>query len=61
MRAVAGLDVSRGCSRINWNTARDNAAALAFCAGLGARPWDNVVSLRIDGPALAELAGEGDG
>jgi GH25 family lysozyme M1 (1,4-beta-N-acetylmuramidase) len=60
MRAVAGLDVSRGCSRINWNTARDNAA-LAFYAGLGARHWDNVVSLRLDGAALAELAGEGDG
>jgi hypothetical protein len=37
------------------------ALALAFRAGLGARPWDDVVSLRVDGPALAELAGEGDG
>jgi GNAT superfamily N-acetyltransferase len=61
MRAVAGLAVSRGCSRINWNTARDNAAALAFYAGLGARPWDAVVSLRVDGLALAKLAGERDG
>jgi GNAT superfamily N-acetyltransferase len=60
MRAVARLAVSRGCSRINWNAARDNAAALAFYAGLGARPWDNVVSLRLDGPALVRLAGDGD-
>lgn len=53
MRTVAG------CSRVNWNAARDNAGALAFYAGLGARRWDNVVSLRLDGPALVGLAGEG--
>ena len=58
MRAVARLAASRGCSRINWNTARDDAAALAFYAKLGARPWDNVISLRVDGPALARLADE---
>src|SRR5882672_3434995 len=58
MRAVARLAATRGCSRINWNTARDNAAALAFYAKLGAWPWDNVISLRIDGPALARLADE---
>ena len=28
---------------------------------LGARPWDGVVSLRLDGAALARLADEGDG
>src|SRR5215468_10843586 len=48
MVAAARLAVARGCSRINWNAARENAAALAFYAGLGARSWDNVVSLRID-------------
>lgn len=58
MRAIARLAVTRGCSRINWNADRDNAAALAFYAKLGARPWDNVLSLRIDGPALARLADE---
>jgi RimJ/RimL family protein N-acetyltransferase len=58
MRAVARLAVTRGCSRINWNAARGNAAALAFYAKLGARPWDNVLSLRIDGAALAQLAEE---
>jgi GNAT superfamily N-acetyltransferase len=57
MVAVARLAVARGCSRINWNTGR-NAAALAFYVKLGARPWDNVLSLRIDGAALAQLAGE---
>ena len=60
MRAVARLAVARGCSRVNWNTARDNAAALAFYARLGARPWDDVVSLRLDGAALARLAAADD-
>jgi GNAT superfamily N-acetyltransferase len=60
MRAVARLAVARGCSRVNWNTARDNAAALAFYARLNTRPWEEVVGLRLDGPALARLAGDGD-
>jgi GNAT superfamily N-acetyltransferase len=60
MRAVARLAVTRGCSRVNWNTARDNAAALAFYARLGAQPWDEVVSLRLDGTALARLAAADD-
>lgn len=60
MRAVARLAVARGCSRVNWNTARVNAAALAFYARLGARPWDDVVSLRLDGAALARLAAADD-
>jgi len=42
------------------NTARDNAAALAFYVKFGARPWDDVVSVRLDGPALARLAGDGE-
>jgi len=58
MRAVARLAAARGCSRINWNADRNNTAALAFYAGLGARPWDEVVGLRLDGPALARLASE---
>jgi GNAT superfamily N-acetyltransferase len=60
MRAVARLALARGCSRINWNTDRNNAAVLAFYAKLGARPWGDVVSLRIDRPAMARLAGDGD-
>ncbi len=57
MRAVARLARARGCSRSNWNVACDNAVALTFYAKLGARPWDNVVSLRLDSPALVPLAG----
>jgi GNAT superfamily N-acetyltransferase len=60
MQAVARLARRRGCSRIGWNTARDNAGALAFYARLGARQWDDVVNLRLDGAALARLAGEAD-
>ena len=58
MRAVARLALSRGCSRINWNTPRDNAGALAFYEALAARSWDSVVPMRIDGAALERLAGD---
>ena len=58
MRAVARLAAARDCSRINWNAERKNAAALAFYARLGARPWDEVVGLRLDGATLARLASE---
>jgi len=58
MRAVARLAATRGCSRVNWNADRNNAAALAFYTRLGARPWDDVVGRRLDGPALARLASE---
>jgi GNAT superfamily N-acetyltransferase len=62
MRAVARLAVARGCSRINWNTGRTNSAALAFYARLGARPWEDIVTLRLDGEAMTRLAAEaGDG
>jgi GNAT superfamily N-acetyltransferase len=62
LRAVARLAVARGCTRVNWNTGRDNTAALAFYRRMGARVWEDVVSLRVDGEALARLAAEaGDG
>jgi len=60
MRAVARLALNRGCTRVNWNVDRNKVAALAFYAGLGARVWEDAVSLRIDDLALARLAGEGD-
>jgi GNAT superfamily N-acetyltransferase len=59
MRAVARLAASRGCSRVNWQAARGNAGALSFYAKLGARVWDDVACLRLDGDALARLAAAG--
>jgi GNAT superfamily N-acetyltransferase len=62
LRAVARLAVDRGCSRVNWTAARDNAAALAFYRRLGARVSEDAVVLRLDGEAMARLAAEaGDG
>lgn len=59
LRAVARLAVARGCARVNWNTGRDNAAALSLYRRLGARVWEDVVNLRLDGDAMARLAAEG--
>lgn len=61
MRAVAGLAVERGCSRINWNADRSNSAALAFYARLGAQVWDAAVALRLDADAMTRLAAAGGG
>jgi hypothetical protein len=56
------LAVVRGCSRINWNADRSNATALAFYARIGARIWEDGLTLRLDGDAMARLAAEaGDG
>jgi ribosomal protein S18 acetylase RimI-like enzyme len=60
LRAVARLAVARGCTRVNWNTGRDNTAALALYRRIGARVWEDVVSLRLDGDALTRLAAEAD-
>jgi GNAT superfamily N-acetyltransferase len=60
LRAVARLAVARGCTRVNWNTGRDNTAALALYRRIGARVWEDVVHLRVDGDALARLAAEAD-
>jgi len=60
LRAVARLAAARGCSRVTWTAGRNDAAALAFYAGLGARVWDEAVPLRLDGEALARLAAAPD-
>lgn len=61
LRATARRALARGCHRVNWNAARDNAAAMAFYAKVGARLWDEVACLRLDGDALARLAAADDG
>ena len=60
MRAVARLAATRGCSQVTWNAERANAAARAFYAGLGARQRDDMVILRLDGTAMAQLAAPDD-
>jgi GNAT superfamily N-acetyltransferase len=58
MCAVAHLAARRGCSQVSWNAERNNAAARAFYAGLGARQRNDMVILRLDGAALARLAAD---
>lgn len=48
----------RGCARIDWTAARDNAAACALYDQVGARRMLDTVPFRLEGDALARLAGE---
>jgi GNAT superfamily N-acetyltransferase len=57
MRRLARVAVEMGCPRFVWEVLDWNEPALRFYAGIGAevlRPWLNV---RLEGEALARLAG----
>jgi GNAT superfamily N-acetyltransferase len=54
---VASVAVERGCPRVEWAALDWNEPALGFYARLGARRMDEWRMLRLDGEALARLAG----
>ncbi len=56
---LAGLAVERGCARVEWSVLDWNAPAQAFYRALGARAMDEWTVHRLDGDALAALAGGG--
>jgi GNAT superfamily N-acetyltransferase len=56
---LAGLAVARGCGRFEWSVLDWNAPAVGFYRALGARAMDGWTTMRLDGAALARLAGEG--
>jgi GNAT superfamily N-acetyltransferase len=58
---VARLAVARGCGRLEWSALDWNEPALAFYRGLGARRMDEWQLHRLDGAALAALAGRAHG
>lgn len=58
VRALARIAVARGCTRLDWTTARDNAGAQAFYRRLGARVVEEKVFFRLEGSDLARLADE---
>lgn len=58
MRALARLAVERGCTRLDWTTARDNVGAQAFYHRIGAQVVEEKVFYRLEGDALGRLAGE---
>jgi GNAT superfamily N-acetyltransferase len=57
MARVCAIAADTGCSRVEWTTDRDNAAALAFYERLGAPANTAKVMYRVDGADVARLAG----
>ena len=54
---LAAVAVERGCARLEWSVLGWNAPAIAFYQSLGARTMDDWLINRVDGAALATLAG----
>lgn len=57
LRWLARLAVERGCGRFEWWCMKDNAAALDFYDGTGARIHDEVFILRLEGDGISVFAG----
>ncbi len=58
LRELARITVTRGCARLEWTALHWNTPALDFYAKLGARPMRDWINHRLDGEALAQVAGE---
>ena len=54
---LARLAVDRGCGRLEWWVLDWNEPSIGFYEKLGAVPMDDWTVYRVDGGALAELAG----
>ncbi|HWT16182.1 MAG TPA: GNAT family N-acetyltransferase [Patescibacteria group bacterium] len=55
---LARLAIERGCARFEWSVLDWNAPAIGFYQSLGARVLDDWRVCRLDGEALARLAGQ---
>lgn len=54
---LAALAVARDCARLEWSVLDWNEPSIGFYKGLGARMMDEWTVMRVDGEALAKLAG----
>ena len=54
---LAALCTERDCARLEWSVLDWNAPAIGFYQSLGARMMDEWTVMRVDGDALASLAG----
>ena len=54
---LARIAVERNCARLEWWVLDWNEPSIGFYRSLGARPMDEWTVMRVDGPALAALAG----
>lgn len=57
LAALARLAVERDCARLEWSVLDWNAPSIGFYKSLGARAMDDWTVMRVDGSALASLAG----
>lgn len=55
---LAALAVERDCARLEWSVLDWNTPAIDFYKALGAKMMDEWTVMRVDGPALSELAGK---
>jgi len=58
-RACTRAAVERGCGRMDWQVLTWNQPSIDFYKRLGARQMDDWYSFRLDGSALAAVAGSG--
>ena len=56
---LAGLAVARGYGRFEWSVLDWNTPAIGFYTALGAKPMSEWTVMRVEGEALAALAGSG--
>ncbi len=56
---LAGIAVQRGCQRFEWACLDWNTPSIEFYKSLGALPMEGWTTFRLCGPALAELASQG--
>ena len=57
LQRLAQLAVERDCARLEWWVLDWNEPAIRFYKALGAKPMDEWTTFRVDGDALATLAG----
>ncbi|MFN0045946.1 MAG: N-acetyltransferase family protein [Sphingorhabdus sp.] len=57
LQRLAHLAVERDCARLEWWVLDWNEPAIRFYKALGAKPMDEWTTFRVDGDALATLAG----
>lgn len=57
LKELARIAVERGCGRLEWACLDWNAPSIRFYRALGAVPLDDWTIFRVDGGALAALAG----
>jgi GNAT superfamily N-acetyltransferase len=57
LQRLAQLAMERGCARLEWAVLDWNEPSIGFYKSLGARPMDEWTVFRMDGNALAGLAG----